>query len=50
LGDPDRSGLKRPGCLFRKWGRGWCGSHRLPPPPVIGETPNPVAGAPRVQH
>jgi hypothetical protein len=31
LGDPDRSGLRYSGCLFRKWGRGWCGYfHHLP--------------------
>jgi hypothetical protein len=25
LGDPDRSERKCSGCVFRKWGRGWCG-------------------------
>jgi hypothetical protein len=24
LGDPDRSGLRCSGCVFRKWGRGPC--------------------------
>jgi len=46
LGDPDRSERKRSGCVFRKWGRGWCDPHHLPLPPVIGETQNPVAVCP----
>jgi len=31
LGDPDRSGLRCSGCVFRKWDRGWCGIHSIFP-------------------
>ena len=31
MGDPDRSGLRCSGCVFRKWDRGWCGIHSIFP-------------------
>jgi hypothetical protein len=51
LGDPDRSGLKLPWLRVPKVGSGVVRCpHHLPPPLVIGETPNPVAGAPQAQR
>jgi hypothetical protein len=47
LGDPDRSGLRSLWLRVPKVGSGmvWYPLH-LPPPPVIGETQNPVAVRP----
>jgi hypothetical protein len=55
LGDPDRSGLKLLWLRVPKVGSGMVSRltssiDHLPPPPVIGETRNPVAGAPLAQR